>query len=466
MFDPEYTISMYLNGDEALTQGDVDQLADWIEQSPENAAKFVQASFIHRAVHDSFAGADIEKNVMGALSATSAMDAIDYLESKRQEAEQEDIDNLRRMHLNGNNLFTGFLKIAAVVMISLSAIWFMHSIGVNEPEPSFENYVSVATLDVVSGVSWDKESEVLQTGDRLFVNQDIVFSTGSVRIRFDNSADVLVQAPVSFRIKGEKLLYLQEGKLTAVVPPGAKGFTVLTPVAEVVDFGTEFGVTVDKSGRTETSVFEGAVDFSATDAQGHYKPKRITEGLSRTIDQDSNLSGEKAVDETLYTRMGFSVNVNFQPPQVEVPRGFLKDVGSVFHDRDNGYSYGWDKDRRQKKSNPNVGYTRFRKNHIQYDDRRYSTLIRMQIQNKSSAIWEIEVPDGTYEVGLVMGDPMFTDSTNNVLIEGVAVNDPDGNDNFDTYSDVTVVVSDGRLTVEPGLDAYNIKLCFIRIVQK
>lgn len=403
-----------------------------------------------------------------AFSAASAMDAIDYPESKRQ----DDIDNLRRMHLNRNNLFTGFLKIAAVVMISLSVIWFGRSIVVHKPEPSFEKFVSVATLDVVRGVSWDKESEVLQAGDRLFINQDIVFSTGSVRIRFDNNAEVLVQAPVSLRIKGEKLLYLKEGKLTALVPPGVKGFTVLTPVAEVVDYGTEFGVTVDESGKTETSVFKGAVDLSVTNNQGHYKPQRITAGLSRTVDQDSNLADEKFIDETLYIRMGFSVNINFQPAHVEVPKGYTFDDGSAFADRGNGYTYGWSRDIAGKITEKGtLRASRYRKVLIMYDDRRFDTLVHMQKLGELSeqyegSTWEIEVPNGTYKVDVAMGDSRHIDAINNILIEGVALNDPDGHDHFDTYNDVTVVITDGRLTVKPAPDAYNAKICFINIFQR
>jgi len=265
---------------------------------------------------------------------------------------------------------------------------------------------------------------------------------------------------------------VEEGKLTAFVPPSAKGFTVMTPVAEVVDYGTEFGVTVDKSGETETSVFKGEVDFRAVADEKTYKPKRITAGLSRTVDQNLHLSGEKAVDETFYKRLGFNVNINFQPVKAEIPMSYMFDDGSAFADRDNGYSYGWNHDISGKLSDERrSGASRLRENWIEYNDLRYDTLVHMQkvgrsASRKGSSTWEIEVPNGTYNVDLVMGDPEYTDAINNVLIEGVALNDPDGFDNFDRYSDVTVLVMDGRLTVRPGIDADNAKVCFIKISQK
>jgi len=379
------------------------------------------------------------------------------------------IDRHHHMITGRRNPVIEFLKIAAVVMVCMSAMWFMYVLTGQRAQPRFEKGVPVATLDTVRGVSWKNKEEVMQAGERLYVNQEIKFLTGTARIKFDNNADILLQAPVNLRIKGENLLFLEKGKLSAYIPPTATGFTVLTPVAEVVDYGTEFGVTVDNSGQTETSVFKGEVDLRTENNKGQYKTQRITAGLSGTVDTKMELSDEmKKLDETVYDRLSFNVNINFQPKKVEVPNGFLKDYGTVFGGKSNGYRYGWDVDLTGEKSYVSP---RIRSNRIEYDDRRYDTLIHMQkrgkhVANEDKATWEIEVPNGTYKVDLIMGDPMFTNSINNVLIEGIAINDPDGNDNFDTYSDVTVKVSDGRLSIRPGSGADNAKLCFIKVFQK
>ncbi len=44
------------------------------------------------------------------------------------------------------------------------------------------------------------------------------------------------------------------------MPIVARGFTVTTPNSDVVDLGTEFGLTVDGSGETEVHVFDGLVE--------------------------------------------------------------------------------------------------------------------------------------------------------------------------------------------------------------
>lgn len=143
------------------------------------------------------------------------------------------------------------------------------------------------------------------------------------------------------------------------------------------------------------------------------------------------------------------INVNFQPAGSEVPSGYLADTGAAYGDRGNGYTYGWlggaNTATRDRGANP---------------DQRYDTL--NHFQKEAALTWEIAVPNGTYDVFLVAGDPSYTDQVNTLSIEGVVVTDPDGMDNFDEYS-VQVVVSDGQLTVVPAAGASNAKICFIDI---
>ena len=69
---------------------------------------------------------------------------------------------------------------------------------------------------------------------------------------------VYIEAPAQFdAVSGDRLL-LHSGRLSASVPPEGVGFTVDTPDAKVIDFGTEFSVDVESSAR-EVHVFEGLV---------------------------------------------------------------------------------------------------------------------------------------------------------------------------------------------------------------
>lgn len=81
---------------------------------------------------------------------------------------------------------------------------------------------------------------------------------GLLHLRFDGGVMVYVEAPARFDAVSDKRVMLHRGRLSAKVPPEGIGFTVETPDAEVVDFGTEFSVDVE-GGASEVHVFDGLV---------------------------------------------------------------------------------------------------------------------------------------------------------------------------------------------------------------
>ncbi|MEM1127268.1 MAG: T9SS type A sorting domain-containing protein [Bacteroidota bacterium] len=143
--------------------------------------------------------------------------------------------------------------------------------------------------------------------------------------------------------------------------------------------------------------------------------------------------------------------VNFQKRRSDTPSGYLADWGLTFGDRGNGYEYGWDERNTRGRE----------RDHARAPDQRYDTLILLQRQEQDH-VWEIAVPNGTYEVNFVAGDPRTRNQINTFDVEGVRVVDPDGKDHFDEHT-LEVMVADGRLTVQPGEGAHRAKLAFIEI---
>ncbi len=146
------------------------------------------------------------------------------------------------------------------------------------------------------------------------------------------------------------------------------------------------------------------------------------------------------------------VNVNFQPDNEPVPDGYVADTGIAFGVQRNGFKYGW-------LDGENLEFRR----RAGQPDARYATLNHLQ-KTDQGRIWEIELPNGSYRIFLVMGDGAYTDQINNIQIEGIAFNDPDGRDSFDEYA-ADVLIEDGRLTLSPGTGAENAKVCFIDIAK-
>ncbi len=154
-----------------------------------------------------------------------------------------------------------------------------------------------------------------------------------------------------------------------------------------------------------------------------------------------------------------AIKVNFQSNSQGdkvVPDGYLPDYGEAFGDRGNGFSYGWSRDITADARDRNAANS---------PDQRYDTFIHFQ--KGEAAVWEIVLPNGTYSLHIVCGDPSNTDQTNSLDVEGVIVPDPTGAvGNWDEY-DVTVTVTDGRLTIKPALGVenpgVNAKISFIDI---
>ncbi|RKY05295.1 MAG: hypothetical protein DRP66_10695, partial [Planctomycetota bacterium] len=72
-------------------------------------------------------------------------------------------------------------------------------------------------------------------------------------------------------------------------------------------------------------------------------------------------------------------------------------------------------------------------------------------------------PDGLGNTDRVDVEALPAYSINDVSIEGVLLDDPDGGDNFDEYFGISVTVTDGKLTISPQGSAENAKACYIDI---
>jgi hypothetical protein len=151
------------------------------------------------------------------------------------------------------------------------------------------------------------------------------------------------------------------------------------------------------------------------------------------------------------------IRINFQPPGVTPPAGYLADESAPFGPRGgSGLSFGWD---------ATFDETRIR--NIDPDPR-YDTLNHMQ--KSASRMWEISLPNGTYRVRAVSGDAGHLDGYFQLLAEAGGANEVtvlDGSPESVRYveGEADVTVNDGRLSLSPGPQAINLKICFVEITR-
>lgn len=146
--------------------------------------------------------------------------------------------------------------------------------------------------------------------------------------------------------------------------------------------------------------------------------------------------------------------VNFESSSSNTPAGYLSDIGSSFNSHSDGFTYGWNEDNYEGRD----------RNGSRSPDQRYDTLNHMQ--KSGNVFWEMALPNGTYEIYLVVGDPNYFDSYYHLLVEGVsAINDAPSTNERWFEATLTVTVSDGRLTISNGTNGENNKISFVEIYQ-
>ncbi|MDB6154659.1 MAG: putative LamG domain protein jellyroll fold domain protein [Chthoniobacteraceae bacterium] len=115
---------------------------------------------------------------------------------------------------------------------------------------------AVAMLNRVVDAQWSSEAP------RLGAPLDpgwLQLKSGLAQIVFYSGARVVIEGPAELQIISPGDASCRMGKLTAEVPPQARGFRIATPQMNVTDLGTVFGLDV-REGTTELHVFKGRVE--------------------------------------------------------------------------------------------------------------------------------------------------------------------------------------------------------------
>lgn len=138
---------------------------------------------------------------------------------------------------------------------------------------------TVATLIRSQQCQWAGSSLPTVEGARLKPGMlDLI--EGLAVLRFDSGAELVLEAPATVEVLDAMNCRLRRGTLVAEVPPQAKGFSIDTKEAKVIDWGTKFGLSADADGKYMVRVLEGLVEVDGKDGQASKNLKK-GEGLDR-----------------------------------------------------------------------------------------------------------------------------------------------------------------------------------------
>ncbi|WP_395717914.1 DNRLRE domain-containing protein [Prosthecobacter sp.] len=138
---------------------------------------------------------------------------------------------------------------------------------------------TVATLIRSQQCQWAGSSLPTVEGARLRPGMlDLI--EGLAVLRFDSGAELVLEAPATVEVLDAMNCKLRRGTLVAEVPPEAKGFSIDTKDAKVIDWGTKFGLSADDDGKYMVRVLEGLVEVEDKGMPGSKKLEK-GQGLDR-----------------------------------------------------------------------------------------------------------------------------------------------------------------------------------------
>ena len=201
-----------------------------------------------------------------------------------------------------------------------------------------------------------------------------------------------------------------------------------------------------------------------SDWDEHWGQVTVTDGR---ITVSQRASGDQGVISFFQVREAVQpdIAINFQTGSstAGLPPYYLIDGGAAFGDRGNGLSYGWIN---PATGNPLTNPNGRNRNSGNSPEERYDTLNHLWNGGSQHYGWEIELPNGLYDVLAVFGEPVGlpNSSTNNVWLEDLRYYDvdPGMGAEWDIFMGL-VSVTDGRLTLKDIGEAHGAKICFIEL---
>jgi hypothetical protein len=172
---------------------------------------------------------------------------------------------------NRTSLVSMILSAAAMLFIVLFARFSPEHTG-----------IEVAVLSDSLDAQWSDVNSHMIHGMRLTTSYTpLMLKRGMAELTFDTGATLVIEAPAEFELVSNDRIRLNYGKLYAVVPSEAVGFTVDTKNARIIDLGTEFAVKADLDAATELHMIKGQTNLLAGDKR--LTSTQVSQGDARLI---------------------------------------------------------------------------------------------------------------------------------------------------------------------------------------
>jgi hypothetical protein len=269
--------------EETISPEQLRRLEELILAHPEAEAYYVQymGMIADLARHFALPAGATEESLRGRLTGKITADGPQAESPQREHPAALWFSWPRRFLLWG-----GLAGLTAALLVALTLGWRRGA-----PEPSGGPAAAaepvdtgVAVLLQATGAEWEPTGLPTQLGSVLPPGR-LRLKSGFAQIEFYSGATVILEGPADFRLISPTEAYCAAGKLRAIVPHPAQGFTIGSPRLDLVDRGTEFGLEVNATGKTDVHVFRGKVELYDAGAHQTAAPRQeLTGGRSLRVD--------------------------------------------------------------------------------------------------------------------------------------------------------------------------------------
>ena len=191
----------------------------------------------------------------------------------------------RRWSIQRRRIMAAGVAAAAVLRVAAAGVW------------QYGPWASVAVLADSQGATWIGMDRQPGVGSRLR-RQVLRLSAGIAEVAFRSGASVILQGPAELELVSAGSARLLSGRMVAHAPDGTHGFTVEAGGMNIVDLGTEFGVSTN-NGVAEVQVFEGVVEAGIKGAALEAR-QRLGIGEAARLEE-----GKNVVEPSVFANQGF-----------------------------------------------------------------------------------------------------------------------------------------------------------------
>jgi hypothetical protein len=154
-------------------------------------------------------------------------------------------------------------------------------------------------IQLIDFFGLDETRHLFIPGQTRFEPGEYKTASGKLHLRFGESVDVIFAGAFIFEIHSEKEIFVQQGNIRTIVHDASgHEFTIRTPNAHYIDWGTEFSLNIQPNSTDQLEVDEGLVevqDSKGVNSFGKFNPYKNSnpENAPFTlIDLSNDLPGE------------------------------------------------------------------------------------------------------------------------------------------------------------------------------